>query len=367
MENVYQKYKLKKVINASGKMTILGVSRISDEVSEVLKTGSQNFFEMKDLIKKTGTHIANLLEVEDAVIVSSASAGIAQSVAAIIGKGSQHHLYHPFDKSYSKRKIVLPKGHNVDYGTPIELMINLGGGKVVEAGYSNMCSKQHIELMIDDDTAAIMYVKSHHSVQKNMLNIKEAAEMAKNYQLPLIVDAAAEEDLVKYYQMGADIVIYSGAKAVEGPSSGIVLGKTKYINWVRMQANGIGRSMKIGKESILGIAYAIEQFLKIGSESGKSMICRLKPFITELEDIEGLKAEIVQDSAGRDIYRAKLIVKEDCFLDAKSIVDTLKAGFPAIYTREYEVNNGIIEFDIRSVSNSEIKQIVNRIMEITQK
>ena len=40
--------------------------------------------------------------------------------------------------------------------------------------------------------------------------------MARKHNLPLIVDAAAEEDLMCYYQMGADLVIYSGAKAIEG-------------------------------------------------------------------------------------------------------------------------------------------------------
>ena len=36
-----------------------------------------------------------------------------------------------------KREIIVPKGHNVDYGTPVEVMVELGGGEVVEAGYAN--------------------------------------------------------------------------------------------------------------------------------------------------------------------------------------------------------------------------------------
>ncbi len=58
-----------------------------------------------------------------------------------------------------------------------------------------------------------------------MLDVSEAAQIAKKHQLPLIVDAAAEEDLKKYVQLGADLVIYSGAKAIEGPSAGMVIGK----------------------------------------------------------------------------------------------------------------------------------------------
>ncbi len=70
----------------------------------------------------------------------------------------------------------------------------------------------------------IMYIKSHHCVQKSMLSVLDAVQVAKEYNLPLIVDAE-EEDLNVYYELGADLVIYSGAKAIEGPSSGLVIGK----------------------------------------------------------------------------------------------------------------------------------------------
>ncbi|MEK0385339.1 DegT/DnrJ/EryC1/StrS family aminotransferase, partial [Lacticaseibacillus paracasei] len=67
--------------------------------------------------------------------------------------------------------------------------------QVVEAGYANMCTPEHIEMMITEQTAAIFYVKSHHAVQKSMLTIPEALEVAHKHDLPLILDAAAEEDL----------------------------------------------------------------------------------------------------------------------------------------------------------------------------
>ena len=211
----YNVYDLKEVINASGKMSILGVSTYADSVIDAQKFGGQHFFEMEDLIKKTGHYIAKLVHAEDSTIVSSASAGIAQSVSAIIGKGSLYHLYHPYTDKITKREIIVPKGHNVDYGVPIETMVELGGGKVIEAGYANMCTDQHIESMITEETAAILYVKSHHTVQKSMLSIKEALQVARTHNLPLILDAAAEEDLFSYVSLGVDLVIYSRAKAFE--------------------------------------------------------------------------------------------------------------------------------------------------------
>lgn len=168
MSDVYEKYGLKRVINASGKMTILGVSKVSDGVLEAQKFGGQHFFEMSELVLKTGQHIAKLLGAEDAIIVNSASAGIAQAVAGVIGQGSKYHAYHSGTERITRRDIVIPKGQNVDYGAPEEVMIQLGGGHVVEAGYANMCSPEHVDMMINDNTAAVLYVKSHHAVQKKV-------------------------------------------------------------------------------------------------------------------------------------------------------------------------------------------------------
>lgn len=360
----YKKYNLKEVINASGKMSILGVSKYADSVIEAQKFGGQHFFEMDDLIKKTGQYIAKLVNAEDSTIISSASAGIVQSVSAIIGKGSHYHLYHPYTDKLTKREIILPKGHNVDYGTPVKTMVELGGGKVIEAGYANMCTSQHIESMITPETAAILYVKSHHTVQKSMLSIIEALEVAHEHNLPLILDAAAEEDLFTYVSMGIDLVIYSGAKAFEGTSSGIVFGKTDLIEYVRLQSKGIGRAMKIGKENILGLTTAIEQYIKEGNEPAEKMKSRLMPLVEELDTLPGLACSVVQDKAGRSIFRAKLTVTDEASLSAQQLVQELKAGNPAIYTREYEVNNGIIEFDVRAVNKEELIKLATRVKEI---
>lgn len=304
--DIYEKYNLKRVINADGKMTILGVSKVSDEVVEAQKQGAQNFFEMSDLLIQTGKYLARLVGSEDALIVNSASAGIAETLAGIIGQGSLYHVYHPYTDKITKREVILPMGHDVDYGTPVDVMLGVAGAQMIPAGYANMCSREHIEMQITDQTAAILYIKSHHTVQKSMLSIPEAIEVAHHHNLPLVLDAAAEEDLRKYIRMGADVVIYSGAKAIEGPASGVIFGKSDYIKWARLQGAGIGRAMKIGKENIVGLTVAIAKYLKEGSETGTSMIARLKPFVEKLAEIPNTEVKIIQDGAGRDIYRAEL-------------------------------------------------------------
>ena len=71
-----------------------------------------------------------------------------------------------------------------------------------------------------------------------MLTVAEMVEVAKSSSFAIDqVDAAAEEDLFKYSEMGVDLVIYSGAKAIEGPSAGLVIGKSIF--------NGFGYSLKV--------------------------------------------------------------------------------------------------------------------------
>ena len=178
----------------------------------------------------------------------------------------------------------------------------------------------------------------------------------------MIVDAAAEEDLQCYYQMGADLVIYSGAKAIEGPTSGLVIGRTQYVEWVKRQSNGIGRAMKVGKEGILGLTQAIENYLVQPKTTGAEMVANMTPFIDNLNTLNGVSARVVWDAAGRDIARAEIKFDEAITgWPTGELVQALKTGDIAIYFRGYKANEGIIEADVRSVSADQLHIIFSAI------
>ncbi|AOR63969.1 DgaE family pyridoxal phosphate-dependent ammonia lyase [Pectobacterium wasabiae] len=364
MPSIYEKYQLKRVINASGRMTALGVSTPRPDVVDAVLSGMNHYFEMKDLVNKTGEYIARLLEVEGATVVSCASAGIAQSVAAVLVRDSDWLLENLHSTAIDNNEIVLPRGHNVNFGAPVSTMVALGGGKVVEAGYANECSADQLAAAISSRTAAILYIKSHHCVQKSMLSVEQAAAVARKHNVPLIVDAAAEEDLQRYYRAGADLIIYSGAKAIEGPTSGLVIGKTQYVEWVKRQTAGIGRAMKVGKEGILGLTCAIEHYLSANKESGTEMVAKMTPFLEHLNTLNGVSARVVWDSAGRDIARSEIKFDEATTgIATAELVSALKQGEYAIYFRGYKANEGIIEADVRSVTADQLEIVYRRIAE----
>jgi len=363
MENTLNaKYGLKRVINASGRMSILGVSAPSDTVMDAMKIGGQNYVEISDLVDKAGDHIAGLLQSEAAVVVNSASSGIALSVAAIVTEGKRRKSERLHQESIQKNEIIMLKGHNVQYGAPVETMVFLGGGKLVEVGYANEGKAEHISDAINENTAAILFVKSHHAVQKNMISVEEAWEVAQANHIPLIVDAAAEEDLKKYVQI-SDLAIYSGSKAIEGPTSGIVAGKRKYIEWLKVQLHCIGRSMKVGKETTFGLLQALDEYFvkKDNSEKEKASLEVLK----SLDSIDGIKVTIVQDEAGRAIFRARIHIDPAVAkTTAKEVNDKLRTGEIAIYTRDYGIRQGFFDIDPRPLKDDDIYVIETRLKAI---
>ncbi len=72
--NIYQQLGLKKVINACGKMTILGVSSVAPEVMQATARAASAFVEIDALVEKTGELVSRYTGAEDSYITSCASA-----------------------------------------------------------------------------------------------------------------------------------------------------------------------------------------------------------------------------------------------------------------------------------------------------
>ncbi len=126
--NIYQQLGLKRVINACGKMTILGVSAVDPQVMQATAQAAGAFVEIDKLTDRAGELISAHTGAEDSYITSCASAGIAIAVAAAITRGEPEKVAQMPDSSQWPNEIVILRGHNVDYGAPITSAIRLGAG-----------------------------------------------------------------------------------------------------------------------------------------------------------------------------------------------------------------------------------------------
>lgn len=362
--SIYQKFGLRKIINASGKMTVLGASAVHPAIAQALSEASMDYVEIDALMAAAGKGIAKATGAEDGCPTAGAAPGIAIAVAAVITGTDLTRIEALPNSDGLKNEIILQKGHAVHFGAAVTQMISLGGGKAVEVGQANHVEKCHIEQAITDKTAALFYVKSHHAVQKGMQSIATMTAIARERNLPLIIDAAAEEDFRSYIAQGADLVVYSGGKALGGPTSGFICGKAERIAACRMQYKGIGRAMKVGKEAIVGLLTALDRYEQKEDDT-QSQRERMTWLIGQFKNIAGVKGSLVQDEAGRAIYRAQLQIDPNIAgKDAYAVITELEAGNPAIFTRNHYANLGIINIDPRPLLPGQEKLIAARIQEI---
>lgn len=369
--SAYTEIGLKRVVNASGRVTKLGVSTISEKVAKAAVEGASSYVVIDDLIDRAGQLIAKHTGAEDACVTSCASAAIALGVAGLITRGKWTAVTRMPNSDGMDNEIVIQKGHVIDFGAPIQTMVHLGGGVVVEAGQANEVHPEDIEESITDKTVALLYVKSHHSVQKGMVDIETMRDIAHAHNLPFMMDCAAEEDFRKYIALGADLVCYSGAKALEATTSGFLCGKAEYIAWAKKQYHGIGRAMKVGKEQIMGLLAALDQYENRDHETeAEDNRRRADWLVKHVNSIPGLRAVEVQDEAGRAIWRCRVTLDptapEAEGKTAAEINGALLDGDPTVWARTEFINQGKIDFDPRPLVEGDKELIVEKLKKIME-
>ena len=345
----YEKIGIRQVINAAGKMTALGGTAQKEAVAKAQSLAAQSHVDISELRQLAGKKIAAVTGAEAATITNGAASGIAIATAAVItGTNIEKIKSVPFVDG--PNQILLQKGHDINFGADITQMISMGGGRPVTYGSKKCVTNSDLESAITKQTAALLYVKSHHCIQENRLPID--ALVSKD--LPVIVDAAAEVNLRSHIRSGANLVTYSGGKAIGGPTSGFIAGDARMIEACELQQMGIGRAMKVGKEQIMGLLVALEQVAESTSANEDVMQALFKALGT----FSLLKVSIEPDRAGRDIKRVGLRSTHFPIID---LVNHLERGNPSIRTRNHQMLDGLILFDVRELQSQHVAIIHHRV------
>ncbi len=346
-DDIRTKIGLRPVINVSGTMTSLGASIVVPEAIEAMAAILPQFVEINDLQRKASTIIARLTGGEAGFVTASCSAGISLAVAATITGPDLLAIEKLPDTSSPKNEVLVQMGHVVSYGAPVDQSIRLAGGEVVMIGQATSTHRYHMENAITDRTAAAVYVVSHHVVDYGLLNLKEFVEIAHAKGVPVIVDAASEYDLRIFLEQGADIALYSGHKFLGGPTSGIVAGKKELVRNAFLQNMGIGRGMKVGKESIFGVMAALEAWEKrdhAGIRDRETGYLNL--WKQTLANRPGITALIEPDPTNNPLDRMRVIVSpQEAHITAWDLAARLRSGPTPIIVRDHEVEHHYFYLD----------------------
>ncbi|MGP4693027.1 aminotransferase class V-fold PLP-dependent enzyme [Agrobacterium cavarae] len=346
-DDIRTKMGLRPVINVSGTMTSLGASIVVPEAIEAMAAILPQFVEINDLQRKASAVIARLTGGEAGFVTASCSAGISLAVAGTITGPDLLAIERLPETSTPKNEVLVQMGHMVSYGAPVDQSIRLAGGKVVMIGQATSTHRYHMENAITDRTAAAVYVVSHHVVDYGLLNLKEFVEIAHAKGVPVIVDAASEYDLRLFLEQGADIALYSGHKFLGGPTSGIVAGKKELVRNAFLQNMGIGRGMKVGKESIFGVMAALEAWEKrdhVGIRERETGYLNL--WKETLSDRPGITALIEPDPTNNPLDRMRVIISpQEAHITAWDLAARLRSGPTPIIVRDHEVEHHYFYLD----------------------
>ncbi|ARM15417.1 MULTISPECIES: aminotransferase class V-fold PLP-dependent enzyme [Rhizobium] len=356
---------LRPVINVSGTMTSLGASIVVPEAIAAMTSILPHFVEINDLQRKASGVIARLTGGEAGFVTASCSAGISLAVAGAITGDNLLAIEKLPDAVPEKNEVLVQMGHVVSYGAPVDQAIRLAGGKVVLVGQATSTHRFHMEKAITDRTAAAVYVVSHHVVDYGLLNLKEFVEIAHARGVPVIVDAASEYDLRIFLEQGADIALYSGHKFLGGPTSGIVAGRKDLVRHAFLQNMGIGRGMKVGKESIFGVMAALEAWERRDHAGIRERETGyLKLWKRTLDGRPGVTALVEPDPTNNPLDRLRLIVDaEEAHISAWDLADALARGNPPIIVRDHEVEHRYFYLDPCNLHPGQEVIVANRLAE----
>jgi L-seryl-tRNA(Ser) seleniumtransferase len=353
---------LRPIINASGTMTVLGASIMVPEAIAAMAAIAGEFVEMQQLHQLASDAVAKATGAEAGFITASCASAITLAVAATLTGDRLLAIERLPDTTGLKREVLVQLGHMVGYGASLEQTIAMTGARVVPVGTVSMARDYQLDEAITERTACAVFVVSHMTVQYAMLGLEQVCRICHAKGVPVIVDAASEYDLRGFLARGADLVVYSGHKFLGGPTSGIVAGQRALVQAAALQNRGIGRGMKVGKESIAGVMAALQAW---GRRDHQAIRARerqaLALWMQALAPSAAVQCRLVPDPTSNPLDRLRVTVLPNSDWTARRLADALAAADPPVMVRDYQTDLGYFDLDPCNLHPGEAEKVAQQL------
>ena len=390
--SLYDDLGVRPVINAAGTLTRLGGSRMAPAVLEAMAEASASFVHLDELQAGAGEEIARITGGEAGYVTNGAAAGLALATAACVAGMDVAAMDQLPDTAGLRNEVIVQRGHRNSY----DHAIRMAGIRFVEVGYlgypgAGGTMPWQVEAAITERTAAIACPVWD---MPGCLSLPALAEIAHRHGLPVIVDAAAElpprSNLRRFLEEGADLVVFSGGKAIGGPqASGILAGRADLIASVALQHQdmdvrtetwnkrgllqdgsvagiphqGFARAMKVGREEIAGLIVALRAFVAGSDEADhfawSGLLDQIEYAIAPIPGIEC-------DRTGPPRSRKPLPLLRICLTDggpgaAYAVINDLLAGEPAIALGESYAEHNVLIVNPHQLTETEAETVGRRL------
>jgi len=287
--NVYEAIGVRPLINCKGTFTIITGSLTLPEVKKAMDDASRHFVHLDELMEAVGAQLARLTGAEWGIVTAGCAAAMTAATCACVAGGSPEKMQRLPILNGLKDEVVIPKWSRNVY----DHAIRMAGVRVLTP--SNL---ETLEAAIGPQTAMIYILAGPDDT--GPFGLEPIARVARARGVPVLVDAAAENLTPEIHlRRGADLVAYSGGKALRGPQcAGLLLGRKDLCQaaWINSAPHhAFARSLKVGKEEIIGMLTAVQMWYRRDHSAEWKTWERWLGYIAgQVETVPGVTTEILQ-------------------------------------------------------------------------
>ena len=396
MASIYERLGVEPIINAKGPSTRLSGGRMRPEVAAAMAEAAQGCVDILALQARASEIIAGHTGAEAGLVTAGAAAGLLLGTAACVTGLDPAPMARLPDARGRRDRAVMVRSQRNQY----DHALRTAGVEIVEVGLPDRfagagcrdAEPWEIDAAIDERTALV-----HHVAGTGARPPLEAViEVARARGVPVLVDAAAQlppkANLRRFVAAGADLVVFSGGKAIGGPqASGILCGRRDLVAAAALQMldmdypegafdppagfidparlpglppHGIGRPCKVGKEQVVGLLAALDLFVR-EDEAGE-----LRRQVTLLEELAAALGPLpgVAVSIRREDVPPLLVLDlgRNGTVEALDLLPRLAHGRPAIHPDPKEADRGRVLFSAACLGPSDPARIAGRLGELLE-
>jgi D-glucosaminate-6-phosphate ammonia-lyase len=395
MANIYERLGVRTIINGQGPATRLSGGIMPPEVAQTMVEASRHCVDIAELQAAASRIIAEATGAEAGLVTSGAAAGLMLGTAACVTGLDPGKMNRLPDTAGMKNEVIVARSQRNFY----DHAVRAAGVRLVEIGIADRfsgagvrdCEAWEVADAITPQTAAILHVATEWSRP----TLPEVVVVAHARGVPVLVDAAAQlppaGNLRRFIAEGADLVVFSGGKALRGPqSSGILCGRRDLIAAAALQMldqdtrpelwlppadfidrrklpgapqHGIGRVCKVGKEEIVGLLTALRLFIAEDPAARRERWHRLMHGLaTALDGLPNCRVAVVPDSGHDDMPLVDLTLdRRASNRSALELARELQTGSPAIYVNASRLDDGVLRFGPMCLEDDDPPRIAARL------
>lgn len=394
--SIFEKWGVTPVINASGAVTRLGGAPMPPAVLEAFCAAAIDSVPLDELHGAASRVIAAATGAEAGIVTAGAAAGLTLGTAAILAGFDLGRIEKlPLCDGFANEFIVAREQRN-----GYDHAVRAAGAKLVEVGFHEIVAGAGVrraeawefEAAFGPMTAGVLYVYD----AKARPPLAEVVARAHAYDIPVLVDAAGElpprSNLRDIIATGADLVAFSGGKAIRGPqATGILCGRRDLIGSAALQMldlddhfelwsppehlidtsklaglprHGIGRALKVSKEQIAALLTAMELFQN-GEYDGEheDMVACLEQVVRALKGLP-VETNIFRPADGQSLPILELALDETRLgRAALEVCRRLRHGRPPVQVGHGKLADGILVINPLHLNEARAAILARRLRE----